>query len=1018
MRCDTAWWIERGKAALAALLLVGVAAAAHAQHAVFEGYQQSAGLTNMAVGCLTQATDGTLWICTENGLFRFDGFRIRREALPPGAERAVLLTARADGGGRLWIATDLGLFLRRETDGRPAWTAVTQPGGALIGVEGGQRIDVDERGIVYAIDRSSRVWAIDATAPAGQAPAVQRVKLPAFPAPPGAVDADSGALRAGRGALWFGCGLGLCEWRDGTLRTWGEAEGLPARMWGNLVLGRDGSVWARSSDRLAQLRPAQHRFIAVEAPAAQRLPATSALAEDPAGRIVVATDAGVARWDGQRWQSWTSKEGLPETLVRSLLFDAEGALWLGSSGRGLHHWVGYGQADHWTPAQGLPAPAAFSFARDGRGHLWAGTAQGIARLDEAGERLQPLASSRPKGAANNIAVAADGALWWVEAGRVLRLRTGAAGADTMFNDPSLVMALQGTDGAIYLTGRHGVDRIVATPSGVRRQPVADGLPEREWVGGVVVAGTGPTAVEWFVGERRIFRAIDNAWVPMRDEHGQVIETDGHASVAGASAFWVVDSHSLALYTLEGGANVRLVRRFDLALFGDPAVYFLRGAPDGRLWFGTDHGAFIQDGGHWSHIDRTNGLLWDDIDDGAVLLEADGTAWIGTSAGITRLRPAQAKEAPAALRADTLRFGAKTASPASLPQIAWDDRHLQLTLATPSIARGRTLRVEYRLDDDATWRAIEGNVVTIESPEAGSHLLEVRAGARVPIAEAGPPLRIAFAIEPPWWRSAPAKLAAAAALALLWWLSNLVANRRQRRDRERLERAVAERTAELETSRQALRRLGEHNTHALEDERRRIARELHDEMGQQLAALRMEASVLRARARGERPPAQEHFQLLLDRIDHLAGGVRALVKQLRPPALDGGLAAALEWLAAEFTHATGAPCRLQLDAAADGLAPDAATQLFRLAQESLTNVRRHAQASEVSVSLQRDAQAWVLTITDDGAGFDPARERSGHGLLGMEERARLLGGSFELDSRPGAGTTVRVRFEEAARNTTA
>ena len=85
-----AWWIERGKAALAALLLAGgLATAARAQHAVFESYQQTAGLTNMAVVCLTQAPDGTLWLCTENGLFRFDGFRIRREPLAPGAATSI-----------------------------------------------------------------------------------------------------------------------------------------------------------------------------------------------------------------------------------------------------------------------------------------------------------------------------------------------------------------------------------------------------------------------------------------------------------------------------------------------------------------------------------------------------------------------------------------------------------------------------------------------------------------------------------------------------------------------------------------------------------------------------------------------------------------------------------------------------------------------------------------------------------------------------------------------------------------
>jgi len=226
-----AWWIERGLAALVALLLAW-SGPAQAQHAVFEAYQQSDGLTNMAVGCLTQAADGTLWLCTENGLFRFDGFRIHREPMAPGAQRSMVQAARADAHGGLWVATDVGLFLRREKDGVAQWSAVTQPGGKPIGVEPGQRLDIDAHGTVLAIDRDSRIWSIDAPLP-GAAPVARQLQLPAFPAPPGELDADSGPLRAGRGALWFGCGRGLCEWRDGThamqLRHAEDIEGVEAR---------------------------------------------------------------------------------------------------------------------------------------------------------------------------------------------------------------------------------------------------------------------------------------------------------------------------------------------------------------------------------------------------------------------------------------------------------------------------------------------------------------------------------------------------------------------------------------------------------------------------------------------------------------------------------------------------------------------------------------------------------------------------------------------------------------------
>jgi signal transduction histidine kinase len=235
----------------------------------------------------------------------------------------------------------------------------------------------------------------------------------------------------------------------------------------------------------------------------------------------------------------------------------------------------------------------------------------------------------------------------------------------------------------------------------------------------------------------------------------------------------------------------------------------------------------------------------------------------------------------------------------------------------------------------------------------------------------------------------------------------------------MEREIAARTeaqTELQRSQEIIRMLGAHNARSLEEERMRVSRELHDEMGQQLAALRMEVSVLRQHARGGEPPDDAAFDMLLDRVDGLVASVRGVVSQLRPPALDGGLATAIDWLAAEFTRHTGLPCCLDVETGVRLSQPDAATMVFRIAQESLNNVRRHARATHVELQLRQDEAGCELTVTDNGIGFDIGEQFSGYGLLGMEERARALGGVLTIESAMGSGTTVHLQIQSTARLT--
>ena len=988
----------------ASLILALITRGAQAQSAIVDSYQENDGLTNMTARCLTQATGGMLWICTDGGLFRFDGFRAHREPLPVGAGKAID-NALADHHGHLWVQTRTGLYLRREVDGAPRWSAVLRADGKKVFVDPGQRLAMDDRDALLAMDWRNRLWSVTVPASPSEAPVAQRVVLPEFPPFEETREARGGPVLAVGRALWFGCGSGLCLFRDGHLATWGSAQGLPPASWSALLLARDGSLWARSSRGLAHLAPGGERFTTIDAPLALRFAGSIALAQDPMGAIVTATDDGLARWDGRQWRRWTQRDGMPETVVRALIFDAEGFLWLGTNARGLHRWIGYGAVDHWTTASGLPHPAVTALARMGDGRLWAATAKGVAWLDESAHRFRTLSSPlTTDGLVSSLGVDARGALWWVDAGRLLMLRPTETKPQVISTDVRLGQIVQGV-GGLYLATPGGSQRLIPSPPYLRREPSLADMQEAEPLVSVLADGEH----EWFQTGRYLCRMERNACVKMRDERGTPMEAPGNAAAfIGPSDLWIGDDRGISVYALHDTV-AHLVRRIDGSSFGDATIGALHADSLHRMWVATDRGIFVFDQDQWSHIDRTSGLVWNDVNTGAFLLDPDGTAWIGTSAGATQIHPGLRRTTAPALRPDELQFGAHTTHAAPQSPIAWVDRQLRVTVGTPSIGLGHGARIEYRLHDSGPWKTIEGNVIQLEALASDSYLLQLRAAAQLPIGEPGPALRIPFEIAPPWWAATPMRLGYAAGVVGLWCLSVVALRRRATATRRRLEQAIAERTDELERSREALRELGEYNARSLESERKRVSRELHDEMGQQLAALRMEFSVLRMRVTASKPLATGMLDTLLERVDGLVASVRTLVSQLRPPALDGGLIVAIEWLAAEFTRSTGVACRLELDPAARELSSDAATMVFRIAQESFANVRDHAGARHVSVTLQPGAGRWALEVRDDGVGFDAAAPHAGFGLLGMAERARTLGGELSITSTPGKGATIRLEI---------
>ena len=216
--------------------------------------------------------------------------------------------------------------------------------------------------------------------------------------------------------------------------------------------------------------------------------------------------------------------------------------------------------------------------------------------------------------------------------------------------------------------------------------------------------------------------------------------------------------------------------------------------------------------------------------------------------------------------------------------------------------------------------------------------------------------------------------------------------------------------EIHRSREELRELTQRMNVALEEERSRLARQVHDELGQPLVGLKMELAVAGEQSDGNRKAGVENRRFF-DIIDSMLEAVRTIGTDLRSPILDDlGLGAAVEYATREFHNRTGLQC--QFTGTLDGtfLDPDRSTAVFRILQEALSNVARHAQADSVVVELQKNDKNILLTVNDNGKGLEPQQldDHNSLGIIGMRERAVLCRGELNIRGVPGQGTTISLR----------
>jgi signal transduction histidine kinase len=229
---------------------------------------------------------------------------------------------------------------------------------------------------------------------------------------------------------------------------------------------------------------------------------------------------------------------------------------------------------------------------------------------------------------------------------------------------------------------------------------------------------------------------------------------------------------------------------------------------------------------------------------------------------------------------------------------------------------------------------------------------------------------------------------------------------------RIERQNQGRYEEIVSGRRDLEQLSARLVEAQETERRTISRELHDQVGQTLNAVLLDAANLATRIRPDDEIGQRYLNNIRSLTDSGINSIRDISLLLRPSMLDDlGLIPALEWHARETSRRTGIDVRVSAGNVDDSLPDAIRTCVYRVVQEALQNISRHAAASHAKIDVRQSNGALALSIEDDGSGFDP-RLTKGMGLLGMEERVKQLGGHLEVRSEPGKGTTLRVSLPAA------
>jgi ligand-binding sensor domain-containing protein/signal transduction histidine kinase len=935
------------------------------------------GLPQNTVHAVAQTKDGYIWIGTEEGLARFDGikFTVFDKQNTPEIKSNYIRTLLADRLGALWIGTAEGLVrmldgkftLFTTNEGLPSdtiqavyedregnlWVA-TATGLGLFKSGGLTTFTTRERlisGSIQALfeDAEGALWM---ATPYGVG-RVKDGKFTNYTVRDGLASNSVRAIQQDReGRLWFGSLGGLTSYSQGRFTTYTTRDGLPNDRIIALHAGRDGNLLVGTAGGLSRFT--NGRFTGFSAGDALSTSTILSLLEDLEGNLWVGTESGgINLLKDTKFTTYTVRNGLSNDLVKSIYGDEQGNTWIGTDGGGLNL-LKDGKLSVYTTRDGLSSNIVLALFGDRAGNLWAGTPDGLNRFSQGKFTVYTAADGLANNDVRSICADQHGNLWIGTRGGLSRMKDGV----------------------------------------FRTFTEVDGLPN-DLIATLYADAKGTLWIGTLGGLSKF----------TNEEFTTLTTKDGLSSDAVISLYedsdgtlWI-GTNGGGLSRLKDGRLTAYTTRNGLL---DDVVYRILEDGGNNLWLSCRKGVFHISKKELDDFARgattsiapvaygtADGMMTRECSGGgdpAGWKSNDGRLWFPTIKGVAMIDPERIKTnaQPPPVVIEQIRIDDKSFAPTDRLQLPPGTTRFDLYYTAPSFVAPERVRFKYKLEGfDKDWiDSGTRRIAYYTNLRPGAYTFRVIASNNDGVwNQTG--AAFSLYLKPYFYQTYWFYAVLVLVLALFAWL---LFRLRVRGMRAQFGAVLAERT--------------------------RIAREIHDNLAQEMSGISVQLEVVARTMPPGADAARGHLDRARQQVRHGIAEARRYVWDLRSPALDNNdLPTALAQTARRLTNETAVQAQVEVNGTFRPLTPLVEDNLLRIGQEAMNNAVKHAQAQRIMVNLVFDTRRVQLSVRDDGRGFDPRAAGNGgaghFGLIGMRERAEQIGGTLSILSGNGSGTEIVV-----------